>query len=156
MPLHLWFSFPFQPGTPQARPYEAPSPGSGWAGWGDASGKAQSTCATGWGDTSGNAQSTCAPSTPIVQPTAPVSAASYLPGTPGGQPMTPGDAGMDSMFPVIGSSLAFCTVTFAVKIILQSGALDWIKRAQRNKRSIFLKCLQVGRLRATGFCQMFW
>ncbi|KAG2661873.1 hypothetical protein PVAP13_1KG111593 [Panicum virgatum] len=93
----------YQPGTPQARPYEAPTPGSGWAAWGDASGKAQSTCATGWGDTSsGNAQSTSAPSTPIAHPTPPVTAASYLPGTPGGQPMTPGDAGMDSMFPVIG------------------------------------------------------
>ncbi|PAN08467.1 hypothetical protein PAHAL_1G415200 [Panicum hallii] len=92
----------YQPGTPQARPYEAPTPGSVWAGWGDASGKAQSTCATGWGGTSGNAQSTCAPSTPIVQSTTPVPAASYLPGTPGGQPMTPGDAGMDSMSPVIG------------------------------------------------------
>jgi hypothetical protein len=29
--------------------------------------------------------------------------------------MTPGDAGMDSMSPVIGSSLALCTVAFAVK-----------------------------------------
>ncbi|RCV08551.1 hypothetical protein SETIT_1G335500v2 [Setaria italica] len=84
-----WASSPaYQPGTPRARPYEAPTPGSGWA--------------NGWGDASGNAQSTYAPSTPVVQPMTPVPAASYLPGTPGGQPMTPGDAGMDLMSPVIG------------------------------------------------------
>ncbi|CAN6239283.1 unnamed protein product [Urochloa humidicola] len=86
--LSTWASSPaYQPGTPRARPYEAPTPGSGWVGWGDAS---------------GNAQSTYAPSTPVVQPTTPVPAASYLPGTPGSQPMTPGDAGMDVMSPVIG------------------------------------------------------
>ncbi|OEL21483.1 putative transcription elongation factor SPT5-like protein 1 [Dichanthelium oligosanthes] len=83
-----WASNPaYQPGTPRARPYEAPTPGSGWSAWGDAS---------------GNTPSTYAPSTPIVQPMTPVPAASYLPGTPGGQPMTPGDAGMDLMSPVIG------------------------------------------------------
>ena len=27
---------------------------------------------------------------------------SYLPGTPGGQPMTPGTGGLDAMSPVIG------------------------------------------------------
>ncbi|CAN6233267.1 unnamed protein product [Urochloa humidicola] len=84
--LSTWASSPaYQPGTPRAQPYEAPTPGSGWAGWGDASGNAQSTYAT-----------------PLVQPTTPVPAASYLPGTPGGQPMTPGDAGIDPMTPVIG------------------------------------------------------
>jgi len=32
----------------------------------------------------------------------------------------------------IGLSLAFCTVAFAMKIILQSGVLDWIERDQSS------------------------
>jgi len=33
--------------------------------------------------------------------------ASYLPGTPGGQPMTPGTGGLDVMSPVLGRFLYF-------------------------------------------------
>lgn len=33
--------------------------------------------------------------------------ASYLPGTPGGQPMTPGTGGLDMMSPVIGLYYSF-------------------------------------------------
>lgn len=33
------------------------------------------------------------------------SSASYLPGTPGGQPMTPGNVGLDVMSPAIGTVL---------------------------------------------------
>ena len=47
-----------------------------------------------------NAPSPYLPSTP-GQPMTP-SSASYLPGTPGGQPMTPGTGGLDVMSPVIG------------------------------------------------------
>ena len=49
-----------------------------------------------------NAPSPYLPSTP-GQPMTP-SSASYLPGTPGGQPMTPG-TGLDVMSPVIGNLL---------------------------------------------------
>lgn len=48
-----------------------------------------------------NAPSPYLPSTP-GQPMTP-SSASYLPGTPGGQPMTPGAGGLDAMSPVIGT-----------------------------------------------------
>ncbi|WVZ73461.1 hypothetical protein U9M48_021764 [Paspalum notatum var. saurae] len=77
----------YQPGTPRSRPYEAPTPGSGWA--------------TGWGDAAGNPTSTNVPSTPIGQPMTP-GPPSYLAGTPSGQPMTPGDAGLDLLSPLIG------------------------------------------------------
>lgn len=92
-----------QPGTPRPRPYEAPTPGSGWASW---------------GDTSVNTASTNVPSTPIGQPMTP-DPASYLVGTPVGQPMTPGTpgyGGMELMSPVIGSS---STLPFSVP------ALHW-------------------------------
>jgi transcription elongation factor SPT5 len=91
--LHLCFFFlkKNQPGTPRPRPYEAPTPGSGWASWGDAL---------------VNTPSTNVPSTPIGQPMTP-DPASYLVGTPSGQPMTPGYGGMELMSPVIGSTLPF-------------------------------------------------
>ncbi|OQU85804.1 hypothetical protein SORBI_3004G313400 [Sorghum bicolor] len=86
-----WASSPaYQPGTPRPRPYEAPTPGSGW---------------TSWGDASVNTPSTNVPSTPIGQPMTP-DPASYLVGTPGGQPMTPGYGGMELMSPVIGGEAA--------------------------------------------------
>lgn len=81
-----WGSSPaYQPGTPVARPFDAPTPGSGW----------ESTSGTGFGDAPFNAP------TPSAQPMTPI-LASYLPGTPGGQPMTPWNAGMDAMSPMIG------------------------------------------------------
>lgn len=52
---------------------------------------------------SANAPSPYVPSTPVGQPMTP-SSASYLPGTPG-QPMTPGNVGMDVMSPMGGLSL---------------------------------------------------
>ncbi|TVU28725.1 hypothetical protein EJB05_20255 [Eragrostis curvula] len=88
-----WASSPaYQPGTPPARPYEAPTPGSGWA----------STTGVGFDAASGNAPSPYVPSTPVGQPMTP-DPSSYLPGTPGGQPLTPGNVGMDVMSPVIGA-----------------------------------------------------
>lgn len=75
----------YQPGTPVTRPFDAPTPGSGW----------ESTSRTGFGDAPFNAP------TPSAQPMTPIPA-SYLPGTPGGQLMTPGNAGMDAMSPMIG------------------------------------------------------
>uniref|UniRef100_A0A453PPL2 KOW domain-containing protein n=1 Tax=Aegilops tauschii subsp. strangulata TaxID=200361 RepID=A0A453PPL2_AEGTS len=81
-----WGSSPaYQPGTPVARPFDAPTPGSGW----------ESTSGTGFADAPFNAP------TPSAQPMTPIPA-SYLPGTPGGQLMTPGNAGMDVMSPMIG------------------------------------------------------
>ncbi|CAM0943830.1 unnamed protein product [Alopecurus aequalis] len=72
----------YQPGTPVVRPFEAPTPGSGW----------ESTPGSGFGDAPLNAP------TPTAQPMTPIPA-SYQPQTPGG-PMTPG--GMDIMSPAIG------------------------------------------------------
>uniref|UniRef100_A0ACD5Z5R6 Uncharacterized protein n=1 Tax=Avena sativa TaxID=4498 RepID=A0ACD5Z5R6_AVESA len=72
----------YQPGTPVVRPFEAPTPGSGW----------DSTPGNGFGDSLLN------PQTPTAQPVTPIPA-SYMPQTPG-QPMTPG--GMDVMSPAIG------------------------------------------------------
>jgi hypothetical protein len=47
--------------------------------------------------------------------------ASYLPGTPGGQPMTPGTGGLDIMSPVLGKFLYFVKPTDLVctKLFLQ-------------------------------------
>ncbi|KAM0845689.1 hypothetical protein ACQ4PT_056194 [Festuca glaucescens] len=75
----------YQPGTPVVRPFEAPTPGSGW----------ESAPGNGFGDATFNAP------TPTAQPMTPIPA-SYQPQTPGGQPMTPGNAGMDIMSPAIG------------------------------------------------------
>ncbi|KAK9106284.1 hypothetical protein Syun_022295 [Stephania yunnanensis] len=88
-----------QPGTPPARPYEAPTPGSGWA---NTPGGSYSEAGTPR-ESSGayaSAPSPYLPSTP-GQPMTP-SSTSYLPGTPGGQPMTPGGGGLDIMSPTIG------------------------------------------------------
>ncbi|VAI71891.1 unnamed protein product [Triticum turgidum subsp. durum] len=94
-----WGSSPaYQPGTPPARPYEAPTPGSGWA---NTPGVSYNDVPTPREGNYANAPSPYVPSTPVGQPMTPNSAA-YLPGTPGGQPMTPGNAGMDIMSPVIG------------------------------------------------------
>ncbi|KAJ0233254.1 putative transcription elongation factor SPT5 1 [Hirschfeldia incana] len=94
-----WGTSPnYQPGSPPSRAYEAPTPGSGWA---STPGGSYSDAGTPRDSSSGyaNAPSPYLPSTP-GQPMTP-SSASYLPGTPGGQPMTPG-TGLDVMSPVIG------------------------------------------------------
>ncbi|KAM0926843.1 hypothetical protein ACQ4PT_003027 [Festuca glaucescens] len=75
----------YQPGTPVVRPFEAPTPGSGW----------ESAPGNGFGDATFNAP------TPTAQPMTPIPA-SYQPQTPDGQPLTPGNAGMDIMYPAIG------------------------------------------------------
>ncbi|KAL6605991.1 hypothetical protein ACP70R_041644 [Stipagrostis hirtigluma subsp. patula] len=94
-----WGSSPaYQPGTPPARPYEAPTPGSGWA---NTPGVSFNDAPTPRDSNYANAPSPYVPSTPVGQPMTPNSA-SYLPGTPGGQPMTPGNVGMDIMSPIIG------------------------------------------------------
>ncbi|KAK3131898.1 hypothetical protein QOZ80_6AG0513120 [Eleusine coracana subsp. coracana] len=93
-----WGSSPaYQPGTPPARPYEAPTPGSGWANTPGVNFNDAPTPRENYA----NAPSPYVPSTPVGQPMTPNSA-SYLPGTPGGQPMTPGNVGMDIMSPIIG------------------------------------------------------
>ncbi|OVA13256.1 Transcription elongation factor Spt5 [Macleaya cordata] len=95
-----WGTSPqYQPGTPPARSYEAPTPGSGWTNtpggnYSEAGTPRDSSPAY------ANAPSPYLPSTP-GQPMTPGSA-SYLPGTPGGQPMTPGNGGLDLMSPAIG------------------------------------------------------
>ncbi|KAG9456809.1 hypothetical protein H6P81_001317 [Aristolochia fimbriata] len=95
-----WGTSPhYQPGTPPARPYEAPTPGSGWA---NTPGGNYSDAGTPRENSYASAPSPYLPSTPGVQPMTP-SSASYLPGTPGGQPMTPGNVGLDVMSPIIGS-----------------------------------------------------
>ncbi|CAH8272659.1 unnamed protein product [Arabidopsis lyrata] len=94
-----WGTSPqYQPGSPPSRAYEAPTPGSGWA---STPGGSYSDAGTprDHGSAYANAPSPYLPSTP-GQPMTP-SSASYLPGTPGGQPMTPG-TGLDVMSPVIG------------------------------------------------------
>ncbi|RZC71480.1 hypothetical protein C5167_034721 [Papaver somniferum] len=95
-----WGASPqYQPGTPPARSYEAPTPGTGWANTTSGSYSEAGTPR----DNSpayANAPSPYLPSTP-GQPMTPGSA-SYLPGTPGGQPMTPGGGGLDLMSPAIG------------------------------------------------------
>ncbi|ERN01276.1 hypothetical protein AMTR_s00002p00250220 [Amborella trichopoda] len=88
------------PGTPSNRPYEAPTPGSGWAStpggnYSEAGTPRDASPAY------ANAPSPYLPSTPGGQPMTPSSAA-YLPGTPGGQPMTPGNVGLDVMSPAMG------------------------------------------------------
>nr|VDD31327.1 unnamed protein product [Brassica oleracea] len=88
----------YQPGSPPSRAYEAPTPGSGWAStpggsYSDAGMPRDHSSAY------ANAPSPYIQSTP-GQPMTP-SSTSYLPGTPGGQPMTPG-TGLDVMSPVIG------------------------------------------------------
>ncbi|KAL5560448.1 hypothetical protein UlMin_036659 [Ulmus minor] len=96
-----WGTSPqYQPGSPPSRPYEAPTPGSGWA---STPGGNFSEAGTPRDSSSSyaNAPSPYLPSTPGGQPMTPNSA-SYLPGTPGGQPMTPGTGGLDVMSPVIG------------------------------------------------------
>ncbi|XXG54874.1 hypothetical protein AAC387_Pa03g2645 [Persea americana] len=95
-----WGASPqYHPGTPPARPYEAPTPGSGWTNtpgnYSEAGTPRESSPAY------AIAPSPYLPSTPGGQPMTPGSA-SYLPGTPGGQPMTPGNVGLDIMSPTIG------------------------------------------------------
>lgn len=96
-----WGTSPqYQPGTPTARPYEAPTPGSGWANT-PGGNYSESGITREGSPLYGSAASPYLPSTPGMQPMTP-SSASYLPGTPGGQPMTPGNVGLDMMSPVMG------------------------------------------------------
>ncbi|GAB4861165.1 hypothetical protein Ancab_036322 [Ancistrocladus abbreviatus] len=91
-----WGSTPqYRPGSPLLRPYEAPTPGSGWASTPGGNDNEAGT------PKDANAPSPYLPSTP-GQPMTP-SSTSYLPGTPGGQPMTPGGAVLDMMSPVTGA-----------------------------------------------------
>ncbi|XP_043717650.1 putative transcription elongation factor SPT5 homolog 1 isoform X2 [Telopea speciosissima] len=96
-----WGTSPqYQPGSPPRRPYEAPTPGSGWANtpggnFSEAGTPRESSPAY------ASAPSPYLPSTPGGQPMTP-SSASYLPSTPGGQPMTPGSGSLDIMSPTIG------------------------------------------------------
>ncbi|KAL4581502.1 hypothetical protein LXL04_006023 [Taraxacum kok-saghyz] len=97
-----WGSSPqYQPGSPRSRAYEAPTPGSGWA---NTPGGSYSEAGTPRDTTPAyaNAPSPYLPSTPGggQPPMTPSSA--FLPGTPGGQPMTPGGGGLDIMSPVVG------------------------------------------------------
>ncbi|XP_019415217.1 PREDICTED: putative transcription elongation factor SPT5 homolog 1 isoform X2 [Lupinus angustifolius] len=97
-----WGASPqYQPGSPVSRPYEAPTPGAGWAstpgGNYNEAGTPRDSSAF------ANAPSPYLPSTPSGQPLTPNSV-SYLPGTPGGQPMTPGTGGLDMMSPVLGGN----------------------------------------------------
>ncbi|KAL5721394.1 hypothetical protein ACHQM5_005046 [Ranunculus cassubicifolius] len=80
----LWGSSPqYQPRTPPSRPYEAPTPGSGW------------------NNTPGGNYNDVA--TPRDSSPAYASAPSpYIPSTPGGQPMTPDSGGLDMQSPAIG------------------------------------------------------
>ncbi|RDX73296.1 putative transcription elongation factor SPT5-like 1, partial [Mucuna pruriens] len=95
-----WGASPqYQPGSPPSRPYEAPTPGAGWAN--TPSGNYSEAGTPRDSSAYANAPSPYLPSTPGGQPMTP-SSASYLPGTPGGQPMTPGTGGMDMMSPVLG------------------------------------------------------
>ncbi|KAE9608921.1 hypothetical protein Lal_00020321 [Lupinus albus] len=95
-----WGASPqYQPGSPASRPYDAPTPGAGWA---STPGGNYSEAGTPRDSSAyANAPSPYLPSTPGGQPMTPNSA-SYLPGTPGGQPMTPGTGGLDMMSPVLG------------------------------------------------------
>ncbi|CAI9301631.1 unnamed protein product [Lactuca saligna] len=106
--LGSWGSSPqYQPGSPRSRAYEALTPGSRWAN--SPSGGSYSEAGTPRDnmdrDTTpasyGNAPRPYLPSKPSGQP--PMTPSStYLRGTPGGQPMTPGVGGLDMMSPVVG------------------------------------------------------
>lgn len=94
-----WGTSPqYRPGSPPSRTYDAPTPGSGWAN--TPGGNYDAATPRDNGSAYANAPSPYLPSTP-GQPMTPSSAA-YLPGTPGGQPMTPGGGGLDMMSPAIG------------------------------------------------------
>ncbi|GAB4845101.1 hypothetical protein Ancab_038507 [Ancistrocladus abbreviatus] len=96
-----WGTTPqYRPGSPPSRPYEAPTPGSGWA---STPGGNCSEAGTPKDSASSypNAPSPYLPSTP-GQPMTP-SSTFCLPGTPGVQPMTPGGAVLDMMSPMTGA-----------------------------------------------------
>jgi hypothetical protein len=130
--MFLHVCSPFQPGTPVVRPFEAPTPGSGW----------ESAPGNGFGDATFNAP------TPTAQPMTPIPA-SYQPQTPGGQPMTPGNAGMDIMSPAIGMSFSLYTVSSSV-------GWDVSEQSGCTYLYFFPKCFQVMRAVAAGSCQMLW
>ncbi|OVA07397.1 KOW [Macleaya cordata] len=88
------------PGTPPVRSYEAPTPGSGWT---NTTGCNYIEAGTPRDNSPAYVVHPYLPSTP-GQPLTPGSA-SYLPGTPGGQPMTPGNGGLDLMPLAIGGEV---------------------------------------------------
>ncbi|PHT40972.1 putative transcription elongation factor SPT5 -like protein 1 [Capsicum baccatum] len=83
----------YQPSTPRSWAYEAPTPGSGNY---INTGTPRDNCCV-----YANSLSFNLPSTPAGQPPMTPSSA-YIPGTPGGQPMTPGGGGLDMMSPSRG------------------------------------------------------
>ncbi|XP_056861795.1 putative transcription elongation factor SPT5 homolog 2 isoform X2 [Raphanus sativus] len=85
----------YPPESPYSRPYEAATPGSGWG---------SSTPGRSYNDAGTPRDANNAPSP--YQPMTP-SSASYLPSTPGGQPMTPG-ADLDVKSPDIGGDTETC------------------------------------------------
>jgi hypothetical protein len=89
----------YQPETPSGRPFEAPTPGAGWV---STPGASFSEAGTPTEPTSSfAAPSPYLPGTPGGPPMTP-GITSYLPGTPGGQPMTPGTGALDPTSPAIG------------------------------------------------------
>ncbi|XP_024365722.1 putative transcription elongation factor SPT5 homolog 1 [Physcomitrium patens] len=95
----------YEPGTPGGRPFEAPTPGNGWSAQTPGASFSEA------GTPTEPVQSYAAPSpylpgTPGGPPMTP-GVPSYLPGTPGGQPMTPGTGGLDPTSPAIGSGGGF-------------------------------------------------
>ncbi|BBN10641.1 transcription elongation factor SPT5 [Marchantia polymorpha subsp. ruderalis] len=94
----------YQPGTPGGRQYEAPTPGGGgWANTPGASFSEAGTPSVSTGPSYGNPASPYLPGTPGGPPMTP-GVPSYLPSTPGGQPMTPGTGGLDPTSPASGLS----------------------------------------------------
>ncbi|CAM6125018.1 unnamed protein product [Calypogeia fissa] len=92
----------YQPGTPGGRQYEAPTPGIGWASTPGASfGEAGTPIESSGGPTYGNPASPFLPGTPGGLPMTP-GVPTYLPSTPGGQPMTPGSGSLDPTSPASG------------------------------------------------------
>ena len=51
--------------------------------------------------------------------------AAYLPGTPGGQPMTPGTGGLDMMSPVLGRYLYFIYVSTSDRFYIHVFLFLW-------------------------------
>ncbi|CAK9231171.1 unnamed protein product [Sphagnum troendelagicum] len=90
----------YQPETPSGRPFEAPTPGAGWVSTPGASFSEAGTPTE--PASSFAAPSPYLPGTPGGPPMTP-GITSYLPGTPGGQPMTPGTGALDPTSPAIGS-----------------------------------------------------
>ncbi|KAG0615572.1 hypothetical protein M758_5G052200 [Ceratodon purpureus] len=97
----------YQPGTPGGRPFEAPTPGNAWSAPTPGASFSEAGTPT-EAPQSYAAPSPYLPGTPGGLPMTP-GVPSYLPGTPGGQPMTPGTGGLDPTSPAIGSGGGYDT-----------------------------------------------